>query len=102
MTSISHEPAAEVRLSGWLEARNQWASIAITTIWLVVMVTSLFGPDFKSFDAGGTNTIIPSGLGIAFFALFATAAVAKYGFERRVERQPRSTRDPPTMASSPS
>lgn len=86
MTSISHEPTTEVRRPTWLEARNMWASLAITTIWLVVMVTSLFGPDFKSFDVSGTNTIIPSGLGISFFALFATIAVAKYGFERRVER----------------
>jgi len=43
------------------------------------------GPDFKTFDVAGNNTIIPSGLGIAFFALFATIAVAKYGFDRRRE-----------------
>jgi hypothetical protein len=83
MRTISQEPTASVRRPAWFEARNMWASLAITTIWLVVLVTSLFGPDFKSFDVAGNTTIIPSGLGIAFFGLFGTIAVAKYGFDRR-------------------
>ena len=34
MSTISHEPAASGR-SAWIGARNMWASLAITAVWLV-------------------------------------------------------------------
>jgi hypothetical protein len=85
MSTISHEPSAQppalVRRPWWVEARNMWASLAIVSMWLAVLVTVVFGPDFKSIDAGGNTTIIPSGLGVALFALLATISVARHGFE---------------------
>ena len=58
-----------------------WTSLAITSIWLTVFATALFGPDIHSIDAGGSSTTIPSGVVIALFALFATMSVAKHAFD---------------------
>jgi hypothetical protein len=79
MTTISHEPPAAVR-PWWLAARDMWASLAISVIWLAVMLDSLFGPDIHTNDAGGNTTTIPSGVVLGLFAVFATMAVAKHGF----------------------
>jgi hypothetical protein len=82
MTSIPHEqPASVGRRSVWLDARDLWTALAIVTIWLAVLFVGVFGPNFVSVGNGSTTTI-PSGIGVAFFALFATLAVAKYGFIR--------------------
>ncbi len=83
MSTISHEPATLVRRPSWVDARDMWASLAIVSIWLSVLVTAIFGPDIKFVDAGGSSTTIPAAVGIAVFALFATMAVAKYGLGRR-------------------
>ena len=64
----------------WIDARDMWASLAIAVIWLAVLVTAAFGPDIKTIDAGGSSTTIPSAVGVALFAMFATLGVAKYGF----------------------
>jgi hypothetical protein len=78
----STRQAPLVRGPSWIDARNMWASLAIIAIWLAVLLTAVFGPDFRSFDAGGNTTTIPSAVVVALFALFATRAVAKHGFER--------------------
>jgi hypothetical protein len=83
MSTISHEPSAVVDKPSWIDARNMWASIAIVAIWLAVLLATLYGPDLEAVEVTGERVTIPSGLGLAFFALFATVAVAKYGFERK-------------------
>ena len=83
MSTISHEPSAVATRPSWIDARNLWASVAIVAIWLAVLLATLYGPDFESVEVTGARVTIPSGLGVAFFALFATVAVAKYGFERK-------------------
>jgi hypothetical protein len=87
MTTISHEPSPLTKRSWLLEARDVWASLAITMIWLAVLFTAVFGPDFVSQSAGGSTTTIPSGLGVALFAVFATKYVARYGFSKS-DREP--------------
>lgn len=82
MTSIPHEPSSLVKRSVWIEARDLWAALAIAVIWLAVLFVGVFGPDFVSTN-GGTSTTIPSAIGVAFFALFATMSVAKWGFSKR-------------------
>jgi hypothetical protein len=82
---MSHEPARVGARWRWLEIREIWASLTIMVIWLAVLFVGVFGPDFKAIDAGGNTTIIPSAIGVAFFALFATMAVAKYGFGKQSE-----------------
>jgi hypothetical protein len=86
MTTIPHEqPSPVARRSLWLDARDLWTALAIVTIWLAVLFVGVFGPDFVTVGNGSTTTI-PSGIGVAFFALFAKMAVAKHGFNR--ERRP--------------
>ena len=86
MTTIPHEQHSSVgKRSVWLDARDLWTALAIVTIWLAVLFVGVFGPDFVTVGNGSTTTI-PSGIGVAFFALFATMAVAKHGFNR--ERRP--------------
>ena len=59
-----------------------WASVAIIAMWLAVLFTAVWGPDFVSTTPGGTTTTIPSAVLVALFASLATWAVAKYGFRR--------------------
>jgi hypothetical protein len=81
MASISHERPALARTPSWVTARDMWASLAIIAIWLAVLFTAVWGPDFKSADGNGFTTI-PSVIFVALLALFATVAVARHGFEK--------------------
>ena len=83
MTTISHEKPTAARRPSWLEARDMWASLAITSIWFTVFATAIFGPDIHTFDAGGSSATIPSAVAIGLFALFATMSIAKHGFDRK-------------------
>jgi hypothetical protein len=83
MSAISHEPSALVRRPTWVEARDMWASLAIVSIWLAVLVTALFGPDIKTIDAAGAASTVPSAIPVALFAVFATWPVAKYGLDSK-------------------
>lgn len=82
MTTVTHEPRAAARRPAWIDARDMWASLAISLIWLAVLFDAVFGPDIKSVDAGGDAAVVPSAVAVALFAVLATFAVAKYGFDR--------------------
>ena len=64
-----------------------WTSLAISVVWLAVLFTALFGPDFVSTSgSGATVTRIPSGIFVAVFAYLATRVIAKHGFRDEDER----------------
>jgi hypothetical protein len=85
MTTLPHEPSPLVRRSVWLDARDLWATLAIVVIWLAVLFVGVFGPDLVARSNDGNATTVPSGIAVAFFALFATMSVAKYGFSKRTK-----------------
>ena len=82
MATISHEPSARSQRPAWLYIRDVWASLAISVMWLAVLVVSLWGPDIRAFDVSGSSTTLPSGVALALFATIGSWAVAKYGFSR--------------------
>jgi len=81
MTTAMHELGRRRRLE--LLPREIWASLAISMMWLAVVVDALFGPDIVTTDASGSGARIPSAVAVAFFAWLGTAAVARYGLDRR-------------------
>lgn len=86
MTTIPHERSSSVvKRSVWFDARDVWTTVSIVAVWLAVLFVGVFGGDFVAHSNDGNFTTIPSGVFVAFFALFATMAVAKYGFGTRKE-----------------
>jgi hypothetical protein len=87
MTSISPEtsaaPANRRRRLTDLLPREAWASLAITTMWLAVLLDALWGPDMVFTNAGVNTTTIPSAVVLAFFAYLGTRVVARYGLGER-------------------
>jgi hypothetical protein len=61
---------------------EMWTSLAISVIWIVVLVDALFGPDIVSSNVSGFARI-PSAIFVAFFAWLATWVIARHGFGRR-------------------
>ena len=87
MTSVPHEPS---ELAGkprtWLSAvlvREMWASLAITVMWVAVVVDAIVGPEIVSTTPGGSTTTIPSAVAVALFAFCGTWVVAKHGLRDR-------------------
>ena len=91
MSTISHPPARAVQERGWpslFVIREMWASLTVTTMWIAVAISAVWGPDFVSSNGSGTNsTTIPSAIAVAMFAAIGTWAFAKYAFGRAREER---------------
>jgi hypothetical protein len=82
MATVSH-PASETperRLR--LQVPEMWPSLAISVMWLVVLLAALWGPDLVSSTPSG-YTRIPSAIFVGFFAWLATWVIARHGYGRR-------------------
>jgi peptidoglycan/LPS O-acetylase OafA/YrhL len=88
MSTVTHEPSTGVRRPAWIDARVMWTSLTIVAIWLAVAVSAAFGPDMQTHDVSGSGALIPSGVVVALFAMFATMSVAKHGFDPK-EKTPK-------------
>ena len=64
MTSVPHEPSVDMRYA-WLRITEMWASLAITVMWLAVLVDAIFGPNITSETPGGTTSSVPSAVAVA-------------------------------------
>jgi len=82
MSVIPHERSVDSRF-GWLRITEMWASLAITVMWLAVLLDALFGPNITSTTPGGTSSSVPSAVAVALFATIGTWVVAKYGLRQR-------------------
>lgn len=82
MSVIPRESSLDSRFA-WLRITEMWASLAITVMWLAVLLDAIFGPNITSTTPGGTSSSVPSAVAVALFATIATWTVAKYGLRQR-------------------
>ena len=85
MATVSNEALrvdTEGRSRPGLWVSEMWAALAISVIWLTVLLDAIFGPDIVTRSAGGDSATVPSAVIVVFFAFFATWVVARYGFPR--------------------
>jgi hypothetical protein len=85
MTTITHEPAAQVaETRRWRTflVPEMWASLAIAVMWLSVLFTSIYGGDIVNTTVGGSSSSVPSAIVVVVFAFFGTWVVARHGFRR--------------------
>jgi hypothetical protein len=86
MSTLSHPPSAPVpKQHDWsaqLRIPEMWAALSIFVMWIAVVATSVWGPDFVSTRSGGNSTTIPSGVIVALFATIGSWAIAKRAFGR--------------------
>jgi hypothetical protein len=80
MASISHESRAG---GAWTELAAVWESLAITAMWVAVVLVSILGPAIESSTPGGSTTSFPSGIVVGLFAVIGSYAVAKHGLGGR-------------------
>jgi hypothetical protein len=87
LATMSHDPSQAIskgRQRPRVLVPEMWASLAISVIWLAVLIEALFGPNLVFNSAGGaSSTTIPSAVVLVLFAYLATRAIAKHGFDRR-------------------
>lgn len=79
-TTLHEVPTARTQS---FRLRELWASLAITSMWVAVIFTAVFGGDMHFQDSSGSGSQIPSAVAVALFASIASWGVAKYGYRHR-------------------
>jgi hypothetical protein len=97
LAAVPSQPDAMTEGRAWRQrvlVLELWPSLAISVIWLVVLVVAVWGPDIVASSAG-SFTRVPSAIIVAFFAWLATVVIARHGFGRSVERSSQSSQSTP-------
>lgn len=68
----------------WWRLPEIWGTLAITAMWLAVILVGVYGGDMTFASPSNGTTVIPIGAVVAVCAAFATAAVSKRAFRRAV------------------
>jgi hypothetical protein len=86
MTAVPQEPSVGAdrrpRSAPQFATPDVWPSLAITVMWIAVVVDAVWGPDIVSSTPGSTSSTVPSAVVLALFAFLGSWAVARYGFGR--------------------
>ena len=84
MSTLTHDGAeTPTRPAAWWTVRDVWASLAITAMWIAVIVTAIAGPNIVTHDVSGTDNSVPAAVAVALFATIGSWGVARYAFRRR-------------------
>jgi hypothetical protein len=87
MSAMSHEPSRVVherpRWSSLRLIRETWASLAITSMWVAVFITAIWGPDAQFNSNDGNSSTIPAAIFVTVFAFLGTWVVARFGFRQQ-------------------
>jgi len=60
-----------------------WASLAITSMWVAVFITAIWGPDAHFSSNDGSSSTIPAAVFVTVFAFLGTWVVARLGFRQQ-------------------
>ncbi len=78
--TVSAQESRPLERSSWWQLEVLWASLAISVIWLAVLVDGVWGPDIVSQNAAGSGATVPSVVVVAPCAVVATWLIARHAF----------------------
>jgi hypothetical protein len=66
----------------WWRLSEIWATLAISAMWLAVILVGVYGGDMTFASQSNGTTVIPIGAVVAVCAAIATAAISRRAFHR--------------------
>jgi hypothetical protein len=78
--STPHLAFPAPRRVAWAYRKPFWATIAILSMWVAVLVDAVWGSEIAVTSTAGDTVSVPTAIAVACFASIATIFVARYGF----------------------